>query len=59
MDGLKTGRFHSMLAYVNAAIIFWINIQRECDALPNACIAIDESLSLFVEPRRQGSEIDS
>ncbi|TCV69735.1 hypothetical protein [Pseudomonas fluorescens] len=43
----ETGRFHSMLAYVNAAIVFWINIQRECDALLNACIAIDESLSLL------------
>jgi Arc-like DNA binding domain len=43
----ETGRFPSMLAYVNAAIVFWINIQRECDALLSACMAMDESLSLL------------
>ena len=26
----KTCRFPCMLEYVNAAIVFWINIQREC-----------------------------
>lgn len=41
----ETGRFPSMLAYVNAAIVFWINIQRECDALLSACMTMDESLT--------------
>ncbi|MCT8164028.1 Arc family DNA-binding protein [Pseudomonas sp. HD6421] len=41
----ETGRFPSMVAYVNAAIVFWINIQRECDALLNACMMMDESLT--------------
>lgn len=41
----ETGRFPSMLAYVNAAVVFWINIQRECDALLSACMTIDESLT--------------
>jgi hypothetical protein len=36
-----------VLAHVNAAIIFWINIQSECDALLSACMVMDESLSLL------------
>ncbi|HHW2662745.1 hypothetical protein ACP0H4_21480 [Pseudomonas aeruginosa] len=43
----ETCQFPSMLEYVSAAIVFWINIQRECDALLSACMAIDESLPLL------------
>jgi hypothetical protein len=43
----ETGRFPTMLSYVSAAIVFWVNIQRECDALLSASMAMDESLSLL------------
>jgi len=36
-----------MLSYVSAAIVFWVNIQRECDALLSASMAMDETLSLL------------
>jgi hypothetical protein len=41
-----TEHFSSMNTYVTDALVFWINNQRECDALLSACIDQDESLTL-------------
>lgn len=41
-----TERFSTMNAFITDALVFWINNQRECNALLSACIDQDESLTL-------------
>ncbi|MBJ2214115.1 MULTISPECIES: Arc family DNA-binding protein [Pseudomonas] len=42
-----TLRFRSMNTFITDALVFWINNQRECNALLSACIEQDESLTLL------------